>query len=92
MIDHIRAFDNNMFVPLYFIFIIIIGDFLLLNLFLAILINNFGETAEKIEHKTKKRKSYFSVKGFINSLTRQNKVTPYENVKKEYKNFILFKF
>ncbi len=81
MIDHIRAFDNNMFVTLYFIFLIIIGDFLLLNLFLAILINNFGETAEKIEHKAKKRKkSHFSVKAFIDTFKVRNKVIPYDNV------------
>lgn len=78
MIDHIRALDN-IYACLYFIMVLIIGNFLLLNLFLAILINNFGEATEKLEKQKKARSQTFSFRKFLTSFRVKSKVFP-ENV------------
>ena len=85
MLDHIRALDN-LYVSFYFLLIIIIGDFLLLNLFLAILINNFGEHSERIQQKNKNEqneKGNLNVFSFFNSF-KKNRVSP------EKVNFMIF--
>ena len=72
MFDHIRAF-NNIYVSFYFVAVIVIGNFLLLNLFLAILINNFGESAEKIDNKNKNKLVNSSLRS---SFKKKNAVFP----------------
>lgn len=78
MFDHIRALDGNIYVSFFFILVLIIGNFLLLNLFLAILINNFGESASKLEQQKSKQKSVFSMKKILSSFSfrMRKKIAP----------------
>lgn len=70
LVDHIRAMKS--FYPIfYFVVVIVVGNFILLNLFLAILIGNFSESAEKFQDKKENNAygSYFSqikVQNFYN--------------------------
>lgn len=75
MFDHIRAL-NDIYVCFFFIIVLIIGNFLLLNLFLAILINNFGESADKLLQKDKTDKPKFFLSKFLSSFKKKNTIFP----------------
>jgi len=48
MYDHMRAMQND-FVAIYFVMMIILGNIIMLNLFLAILLSNFDRQRNKGE-------------------------------------------
>ena len=63
MIDYIRSIDSYLPV-IYFCIVVIIGNFILLKLFLAILINNFAIASKEV--KKKFEFTHSSTKGFDN--------------------------
>ena len=46
-VNHYRAIDSPVISTLFFFSLLIIGQFILLNLFISVLINNFEETSVK---------------------------------------------
>ena len=65
MFDHIRG-TKNYFAIAFFVSLLIIGQFILLNLSLAILLQNFELIDEKMKKKKEKNKYNFKPKLEIN--------------------------
>ena len=56
MYTYVRATNSKISAITYIGFVVIIGNFFILQLFLAILINNFTEASEKANEERKKVK------------------------------------
>jgi hypothetical protein len=63
MYEHVRA--TNGYSVLFFVSLVIIGNFILLNLFLAILLKNFEEEEEE---EKEEKKTDGVLKGFSNKI------------------------
>lgn len=82
MISLIRPFqNNNQFLYIisiaYFIGVVLIGNFILLQLFLTIIIHTFGESKKylankKLKNNIKKMKNALKFKGFRNKKLENN--------------------
>lgn len=70
---------------IYFVFLVVAGKFLLLQMFLAVILGNFEEAREKVSLKK------LTAKAVINRMLRKRKIKRYSQLEQNKKNLPLMR-